>query len=226
MWLNKKLFLLLGLITQLGLYGQVTQMTTHQYGAYFSCGLSNGNRIPPATSQNITFTKPGQAIGMGGNYARNLSEYLWLQTGLDIHTRQWNWECDELTGNINYPSTTNQSRELWLTVPLQALIYTGHEQGRIFIAAGPAFSLLLHKSWQEENNTDNGNTLVTTRNESKELSKLHTELAAGLGTEIEINPLLFCRINLQFQNNWYKRQDAGRESSRSVQLALAIMWTK
>lgn len=225
MWLNKYLLLALTVLLQMNVLGQVTQMTTHQYGSFFSYGLSSGTRIPPETTRKISLSTPGHAVGLGGVYARNLSEFLWFQTGLEIHAREWGWECS-LTGKGNDQATKNKSRETWLTLPAQALIYTGHQQGRIYLSAGPAFSVLLHKSWQEQTISNPGENFITTRNEIHKLKTLQPGFIANIGTEIELNPRVFYRIQLQYQNQWYRRESVGMEKSGALQLSLAVLWSK
>jgi hypothetical protein len=223
---NKQLVLILAILGHNKLNGQVTQLTTHKYGTYLSCGLSTGKRIQAEGTGSIAFKTPGRAISMGASYARNISEFFWFQTGLDVHAREWKWDCSGNSGKIYYPSTTNISRETWLTAPLQALIYTGHEQGRFFIAAGPCVSMLLHKSWQELSVLSEEGQLSITHNESKLAIPVHLGFTAGIGSEIELNPFLICRAQLQTQNQWYKRNEAGHENSSAWQLSLSVLWSK
>jgi hypothetical protein len=223
---NKQIWVLSLSLAQTALFGQVTQMTTHKFGAYLSSGLSTGKRILPSTIGSLSFQSPGQAISMGGSYAKNISEFVWLQTGLDINYREWKWQCNELSGNIKYPATVNEARETWLTAPLQALFYSGHEQGRLFICAGPSVSMLLHKSWQEQTAPAQNESFSSTINESNQTKSFKPGFCACIGSEIEMNPFLFCRIQLQAQKQWYKREGAGSENSSAIQLSFALIWSK
>ncbi|MBL7813199.1 MAG: PorT family protein [Bacteroidetes bacterium] len=202
------------------------QFNKHKYGPYLSYGIGTGKRLYAPYAGTVYGKKPGNAISIGGIYAYNISEFLWLQTGAEFHAREWNWQSNGVTGKNYYPPALNKAREQWIQLPLQALVYTGHEQGRLYFSAGPVSSFLLNKSWQERTESSLDSQFSTSYAEGKNVRSFHVGMSAGMGSEFELNPDLLCRVQVQTQTQWYRRREAGKENSSAWMFTVAFLWVR
>lgn len=203
---------------------QVMQFNKYRAGIESGFGFATGKRQQGNLIGSMYGKKLNLSVPYGFSFCRNVSEYFWISSGIHYQQTAWNFYTNKSHSPRYQPAAEYRIFEERFFFPLEAVVYSGHEQGRVYFAAGAGPVYSLRKLLYERNETMADSTFSTVYNETGQVSRWQYLLRFRIGTEFEVTDDLLCQIGADFRTGSFWRRNVGRESTSMLAVNVAFHW--